>query len=101
MLKVNTVNELHQYINEAVIKLAKNRIDEVESVSYGMDTEVEYKNGIYVSFSCTDLNYINNCLCRDILNQESLKNVDITLELAEKIAHYVSGLIGGKRVYRG
>ena len=102
MLNPNTVNELSHFIKEDVIKLATKHINEIVGVSYGIDSGCGYKNDVFVSFSCTDLEHGDKeCMCQDILNQEHLTDVDISLDLAEKIAHYVSGLVGGKKVYTG
>jgi hypothetical protein len=102
MLSANTVNELSFFINEDVIELAKQHNQQIESVSFGLDSGCGFKNDVFVSFSCTDLKHGDHfCMCQEILNQKNLKNVDMNLELAENIAHYVSGLIGGRRVYKG
>jgi hypothetical protein len=102
MLHSNTVNDLSVFINKNVIELAKKHNNEIESVSYGLDSGCGYKNDVFVSFACTDINHgTSECMCQDILEQEQFANVDISLELAANIAHYVSGLIGGRRVYLG
>jgi hypothetical protein len=102
MLSANTVNDLSVFINKDVIELAKKHNNEIESVSYGLDSGCGYKNDVFVSFSCTDLQHGDRkCMCRDILEQQQLTDVNISLELAANIAHYVSGLIGGRRVYLG
>lgn len=101
MLSSNTVNELSRFIKEDVIRLANQRNSEIESVSFGTDKGCGFKNDIYVSFHCTDEEHCGQkCMCSELLNQEVLKDTDIDLKTAENIAHYVSGLLGGRRVYQ-
>lgn len=95
-------NVLHGYLNKQALTKAKERIQEVASVSYGVDGGCGYKNDIFVSIQCKE-EHINgkDCMCRDMLNQEVLKDVDIDLALAKDIANYLSGLLGGLYMYRG
>lgn len=106
MSKVNTVNEFDKYLNQEIIKLGRLNTENVEAVSYGKDGGYGYKNDVFVSFACNTSEEEHGkktciCMCRDVLNQKALIDVDITVETAEKIAYYVAGLVGGKSVYRG
>ncbi|MCK1999941.1 hypothetical protein MZM54_00910 [[Brevibacterium] frigoritolerans] len=101
MVNSNTVNELSRYIKEDVIRLANQRNNEIESVSFGTDKGCGFKNDIYVSFHCTDVEHCGqSCMCSEILDQDKVKDIEIDLKTAENIAHYVSGLLGGRRVYQ-
>lgn len=95
-------NELHGYLDEKALAEAKERIQEVESVSYGVDGGCGYKNDIFVSIQCREEHFVDTkCICREMLNQEALKDANIDLALAQNIANYVSGLLGGLFVYHG
>lgn len=103
MQREERIMNLEQYIDNNILHLAIEKSDEIESVSFGIDSGCGYKNDIFVSFGCRTVegHGEKDCMCRDILDQKSLTNVEIDLKLAEQIANYVSALIGGKRVFRG
>ena len=89
-------NDLDIYIDQEVLRIAKLNVDGVYSVTFGRDMGCGYQNDIFVSLSCNrEHDGTDNCMCRDVLDQSSLDDVDIDLVLAEKIAYYVAGQLGG------
>lgn len=95
------LNNLDKFINQEILSFVKENSNEVSSISFGTDSGCNLKNDIFVSVVCMKEHDGTDCVCRDMLNQNNLTNIDIDLDLAENIAYYISGLLGGKEVYRG
>lgn len=88
-------NELDMFIDQDVMRVARLNVNKIESVMFGKDSGCGYQNDIFVSFGCNEDHDGGACMCLDVLDQSGLEYEDIDLVLAEKIAYYVAGLLGG------
>lgn len=99
--KPESRNDLEAFLDFDTLAEAMENVDLIESVSFGIDSDSTNKNDIFVSLTCSLDHDDCPCYCLELIDQSKIGNFPIDLKTAENMAHFVSGLLGGKRVYHG